>query len=504
MNHEHETFDLLVIGGGINGTGIACDAAGRGLSVMLCERGDLASATSSASSKLVHGGLRYLEYYEFGLVRQSLNERSILLDKAPHIVRPMRFVLPHNKTMRPAWMMTAGMFLYDHLGRSDPRLPASERINMKTSPLGAPLGSPEAAGFVYSDCTVDDARLVVLNARDAANRGGVIRTRTALLSASREGAVWQATLHNSASGKDETVRARAIINAAGPWVEELIEAIHGTPAAKKVHLVKGSHIVVPRLYEGDHAYLLQNVDDRVVFVIPYLSLYTLIGTTEVSLDAPPPHNKGGIEITPAETDYLCAAVNLYFDRQLKASDAVWSFAGVRPLFDDEADSSSAITRDYVLDLQTAPAQAPLISVFGGKLTTYRRLAEKVLKRLKPYLGHMKEPWTASSCLPGGDLPPGGIEALVGELAAAHPWIDGEMLRNLVARHGTIARSLLAGVTGVSALGQDFGHGLYGREVDYMVSQEWAQTTEDILWRRTKLGLVFDEPERARLNDYLKL
>lgn len=502
MSSHTDIVDLLVVGGGINGAGVACDAAGRGLSVVLCEQGDLAGATSSASSKLVHGGLRYLEHYEFRLVRESLAERSALLNKAPHIVRPKRFVLPLGPGMRPAWMVAAGLFLYDHLSARDSRLPNSQRLDLHGAPEGAALSSGARVGFAYSDCTMDDARLVVLNALAAAENGARILTRTAFVSARREEGVWRATLRDSVSGGEETVYARAIVNAAGPWVSSVIDAVHEGQTHRDVRLVKGSHIVVPRLYDGDQAYILQNDDGRVVFVIPYQGDFTLIGTTEHDLDAPPPLDGQGFGASAEETDYLCHAVNRYFKTHIAPADVVWAYAGVRPLFAHEAASATSVTREYVLDVQSRDGAAPLVSVFGGKLTTYRRLAEKVLERLKPFVTHMGAPWTLHAPLPGGDLPNGGMDALLLQLHRDYPWADDALLSGLMARHGTRAARVLGDAAEPTDLGQDFGHGLTACEVDYLMTVEWARSGDDVLWRRTKLGLRFDTAQRAALEAYV--
>lgn len=503
-----DIVDLLVVGGGVNGSGIACDAAGRGLSVVLCEQNDLASATSQASSKLVHGGLRYLEHYEFRLVRESLSERATLLDKAPHIVKPKRFVLPHGKGMRPAWMVSIGMFLYDFLAPRDARLPGHKRLNLHTAPEGEPLGSDGDVavdvGFAYSDCTVDDTRLVALNAMQAAEHGARVLTRTALVSAKRDGDVWQAVLRDMRTGAEQTVRTRALVNVAGPWVRGVIDALDGIDVSKDVRPVKGSHIVVERLYEGGQAYILQNVDGRIVFVIPYHDDFTLIGTTEVELDGPPPLDGRGFTCSAEETVYLCDVVNRYFKKHISPDDVVWAFAGVRPLFKDTAaGSASAATREYMLDLQSDAGQAPVLSVFGGKLTTYRVLGEKVMERLQPFFPAMGPAWTAHVPLPGGeDMPPGGVEELLNRLRQSHPVIDEDVLRGLVRRHGTRAVRILAAAKGANDLGLVFGHGLTGCEVDYLMDVEWAETADDILWRRTKLGLKFSATERQALDDYM--
>jgi glycerol-3-phosphate dehydrogenase len=442
-----DIVDLLVIGGGINGVGIARDAAGRGLKVLLCEKGDLAGATSSASSKMIHGGLRYLEHGAFRLVRESLAEREVLLRAAPHLVRPMRFVLPHGPGQRPRWMLRVGLFLYDRLGGAR-SLPASASVDLREGAFAAPLRDGVRDGFVYSDCVVDDARLTVANAADAARRGAAILTRIEFAEARRDGAVWRAALVADDGTKRE-VAARILVNAAGPWAAEA-RARAGLSGRAGLRLVKGSHIVVRRLYDGDHAYLLQNDDGRVVFAIPFERDYTLIGTTESAATAP----QAG-PVTEAEIAYLCRAIGRWFTRAPEPSDIVWCFSGVRPLYDDGARSASAASRDYVFELDAAGA--PALSIFGGKLTTYRRLAEAALARLAPHLPGIGPPWTATAMLPVDDLPGSSSE---------------------------------------------FAPGLGRSEVDFLVREKWARTADDILWRRTKLGLAASPEQRAALARFL--
>jgi glycerol-3-phosphate dehydrogenase len=483
-----EPVDLLVVGGGINGAGIARDAAGRGLKVLLCEKGDLAGATSSASSKLIHGGLRYLEYGEFRLVREALQEREVLLAAAPHIIWPLRFVLPHEKGLRPRALIRLGLFLYDHLGGRR-RLPGTETLRLRAHSYGAPLQERVTDGFAYSDCWVQDARLVVLNARDAALRGATILTRTALRSARREGGLWRATLAGE-GGAVREVASRALVNAAGPWVTDLL-ASAAIRSRAAVRLVKGSHIVVPRLYDGEQAYILQNDDRRIVFVIPYEEAFTLIGTTDVPFTGDPVD----VAIDEEETRYLCRAVSRWFARPVAPADVVWSYAGVRPLYDDRASSASAVTRDYVFDLDGTDG-APALSIFGGKITTYRRLAEHALEKLAPFFPAAGAPWTAGAKLPGGDLPGDDPEAFAAELRREHPFLDEPWARRLARSYGTDARRVLGGARTREALGREFGAGLTEREVDWLVGEEWARTAEDILWRRSKLGLRL-KPEEAR-------
>ena len=489
-------YDLLVVGGGVNGAGIARDAAGRGLSVLLVEQNDLASATSSASTKLVHGGLRYLEYYEFRLVREALEERETLLAMAPHIIWPLRFVLPHAHATRPAWLVRLGLFLYDHLGGRK-RLPGSRGLSLTGAPEGASLKTQYRKAFVYSDCWVDDARLVTLNAIDASERGAVIETRTKLVAAHRVSDGWEARLKTQ-DGGERQVRARAIVNAAGPWVSEVLSGGLNVTTGSGARLIKGSHIVVPRLFEGDQAYMLQNPDRRIVFAIPYEDRFTLIGTTDVAWDAPP----GPARIDAAEVDYLCDSINRYFDRQLTPADVVWSYAGVRPLFDDKADSASAVTRDYVLEVDAAEGHAPVLSVFGGKITTYRRLADHALEKLAEFFPQAGPSWTRGAVLPGGDLPDLDRAALARALRAEHPFLPEDLAFRLARSYGTRARRILTGAKSLSDLGEDFGAGLRAAEVDYLVAHEWARTAEDILYRRSKLGLHLPPGGAERLEAYL--
>ena len=474
-------LDLLVIGGGVNGCGIARDAAGRGLRVALVERGDLAGATSSASSKLVHGGLRYLEQYEFRLVREALAEREVLLRIAPHIVWPLRFVLPHRPAMRPRWMIRAGLWLYDHLARRV-SLPGSETLDPRQDLRGAPLRDDITSAFAYSDCWVDDARLAVLNARDAARRGADIRVRCEFLGATRDAEGWTCKLRDS-TGAETTLRARALVNAAGPWVMQVLGVMQ-VPAPGRVRLVRGSHIVLPALYQGDHAFILQNDDGRVVFVIPYEQEFSLVGTTDVVQEtAEPPR------CTDAEADYLCAAVAQQFRVAPKLADIVRRYSGVRPLFDDGEANPSAITRDYVLKLDQDGA--PLLSVFGGKITTYRRLAEEALEKLQA----PGAAWTAGASLPGGDFS-GGLPALDADLAARHPWLPVALLRRLARAYGTETTRLLGEATTMAELGRDYGAGLTDRKLDWLRAEEWARPAEDVLWRRGKLGLHLTAEQQA--------
>jgi len=485
-------FDLAIIGGGINGIGIARDAAGRGLSVLLLEQEDLAGATSSASTKLIHGGLRYLEYYAFRLVRESLAEREILWRAAPHISGPMRFVLPHHPGLRPRWMIRAGLFLYDHLGGRK-LLPPTRMLDLRHDPAGAPLRPGFTTGFEYSDCWVDDARLVVLNARDAAARGADVRTRTRCAAARSVDGVWQLAL-----GGGATATARVLVNASGPFVSQVLSSVVGHRSVTAIRLVKGSHIVVPRLYEHDRCYIFQNADGRVCFAIPYHDDFTLIGTTDEDYAGDP----AAVAPSDAEERYLCAAVGEYLRQPVDPAAIVWRYAGVRPLRDDGATKAQEATRDYVLELQAPPGEAPVLSVFGGKLTTYRRLAEAAMAKLAPYFPGMRGPWTEGAPLPGGDFPYDGVDALCGEIKRQYPFLPQSTIRRLVRSYGTLTGEMLADSNESPALGRTFGADLTQREVDWLVRTEWARTADDILWRRSKLGLRFDAAGVQALDEYL--
>lgn len=496
VNAAQQPYDLLIVGGGINGVGIARDAAGRGASVLLVEQHDLASHTSSASTKLIHGGLRYLEYYEFRLVREALIERERLLAIAPHIIWPLSFVLPHSRLVRPAWMLRMGLFLYDHLG-GRMTLPRSRGVRLDRDPVGTPLRPEYRRAFIYSDGRVLDSRLVVLNAMDARAKGADIRTRTRLVAARRVDGVWEATIED-ASGQ-QVVRARGLVNAAGPWVERILRDTLAIGTSKQVRLVKGSHIVVPRCFEGEQAYIFQNPDRRIVFAIPYERDFTLIGTTDIPWAADP----GEVRIADDEVRYLCESVNRYFRKAVTPGDVVWTYAGVRPLYDDAAQNASAVTRDYVLDVDAPPGEGVLLSIFGGKITTYRRLAEHALEKLAPSLPVLGGAgWTASRPLPGGDLGPGGFEAAVARLRAHAPFLSADDAWRLVRNYGTLAWEIVGTARNRADLGEDFGGGLTAREVDYLVAKEWAVTAEDILWRRSRQGLHIDGAGQARLERYL--
>jgi glycerol-3-phosphate dehydrogenase len=490
-----ESVDLLVIGGGINGVGIARDAAGRGLSVLLVEKDDLAAHTSSASSKLIHGGLRYLEQYEFRLVAEALAEREVLLKMAAHLVRPARFVMPHVPQLRPRWMIRTGLFLYDHLGRRT-RLPGSHAVRLDRPPYNSGLKPEFRHGFIYSDCRVDDARLVVANARDAAARSAKILTRTECVAAKRENNLWHARLHHRAG--EQEVAARAIVNATGPWVKALLNQRLRQPSRDNVRLVKGSHIVVPRLYEGDHAFILQNDDRRVVFMIPYETRYTLVGTTDIPYDG----DASQLEASAEEVEYLCRAVSRYLETPVRPADVVWCYAGVRPLYDDGSVDPSAVTRDYVLRLDSDQESTPALSVFGGKITTYRRLAEHALEKLAPWLPGMGLTWTAEAPLPGATIPGGDVARFQQRLKQRYPLMPEPLLLALARRHGTLAYDVLGDAASIADLGEAFGAELYAREVDYFIRHEWATCSEDVLWRRTKTGLHLDPVQREAVARYL--
>ncbi|MCK9799984.1 glycerol-3-phosphate dehydrogenase [Pseudomonas sp. MAFF 302030] len=487
-----EVYDVAVIGGGINGVGIAADAAGRGLSVFLCEKDDLASHTSSASSKLIHGGLRYLEHYEFRLVREALAEREVLLAKAPHIVKPMRFVLPHRPHLRPAWMIRAGLFLYDHLGKRE-KLAGSKSLKFGAD---SPLKAEISKGFEYSDCWVDDARLVVLNAMAARENGAHVHTQTRCVSARRIKGLWHLHLERS-DGSLLSIRAKALVNAAGPWVAKFIKDDLKLDSPYGIRLIQGSHLIVPKLYEGEHAHILQNEDQRIVFTIPYLNRFTLIGTTDREYTGDP----AKVSITDGETDYILKVVNAHFKKQLSRDDIVHTYSGVRPLCNDESDNPSAVTRDYTLALSGNADEAPLLSVFGGKLTTYRKLAESALAQLAPYFKHAKPSWTAQATLPGGENM-STPQALAEALRQKFEWIPSEIAQRWASTYGSRTWRMLEGVESLNDLGEHIGGGLYTREVDYLCSEEWATTAQDILWRRSKLGLFTTPTEQEKLAAYL--
>ena len=490
-----QTCDLLVIGGGINGCGIARDAAGRGLKVLLVEQDDLASATSQWSSKLIHGGLRYLEYYEFRLVAESLAEREVLLRAAPHLIQPLEFVIPHAPHLRPRWMIRAGLFLYDMLGGKK-SVPASKRVDLAGSPYGAGLKAAYTKGFSYFDARADDARLTILNARGAADLGAVIQTRTRFVSARVAGGVWRAKLENVATHAAREIGAKAIVNAAGPWVMRVLGGIQGVkPSSERVKHVKGSHIVVPRVHAGEHACLLQNRDKRIVFVIPFHEKFSLIGTTDIAVEA-----WDQPVISNDEINYLTAIASEYLEKPITPADVLWTYSGVRPLYDDGQANASAITRDYTLKLDLS-AGAPLLNVFGGKLTTFRKLAEHALTKLQPHFPALGAAWTHTKPLPGGNFS-GGLAQLAASLKTAYPFLPGEHLNKISRRHGTLASVWLEDAQHIDDLGEHFGAGLYAAEVDHMVACEWAHTAEDVLMRRSKCGLTMTAAQKARVTEYM--
>jgi glycerol-3-phosphate dehydrogenase len=498
---EAGTVDLLVIGGGVNGAGIARDAAGRGLSVILCEKDDLATGTSSRSGKLVHGGLRYLEYYEFRLVREALIEREVLLRAAPHIIWPMRFVLPHSPEQRPRWLIRLGLFLYDHLGGRK-LLPPTRSLNLRRTPEGKPIRERFGQAFEYSDCWVDDARLVVLNALGARERGALILTRTEAVSARRQNGVWKVDLQDRRTGVRRAVVARCLVNAAGPWVEEVLGRVAGTSSRRHVRLVKGSHLVTRKFWDGPQAYLLQNADKRVIFVNPYEGDLALIGTTDIPVEGDP----GAAGMDESEVDYLLAVVGRYFKAAPSRADIVHRFSGVRPLYDDDAENPSAVTRDYTFDIDPGTREGdrpPLLSVFGGKITTYRKLAEHALDRLRPFFPDMKAAWTGTVPMPGGDIPNADFEGWLKRFAGRHPWLPAALARHYGRLYGTRADALLAEARGLDDLGRHFGGLLYEREARFLMDQEWAETAEDILTRRTKHVLHLTPAERDAFGVWLQ-
>ncbi len=491
------TYDLLIIGGGINGAGIARDAAGRGLSVALCDKGDIGGATSSASTKLIHGGLRYLEHGAFGLVAEALAERERLLTAAPHLVRPMRFVLPRHRGQRPAWMLRLGLFLYDRLGGAS-NLGNSQSVRLDGGEYGAGLEARFRKGFLYWDCWADDARLVVATLRAAGALGAHVLPRTACVAARRETTHWLVRLHDQARGRDVDVAARVIVNAAGPWAEPVARDVLKCDPDIDLVLVKGSHIVVPRLYQGEHALVLQAPDRRVVFAIPFEDDYSLVGTTEVThetMDKP-------VEITTDEVSYLCGVVNRYLARPLTADDVCWSFAGVRPLIDDGKLESRALSREYRLDLDVPANAAPMLAVYGGKLTTFRRLAERAVDKLVPLFPRMGGPWTDAAALPGGQIPNRDLDLFPGGVGRQWPWIPARHLAALAYRHGSLVGALLGEARTMADLGRDFGAGLYERELAWFRDHEWAMTAEDALFRRSKCGLHLNPAERDAVARWL--
>lgn len=486
----NEIVDLFVIGGGINGAGFARDAAGRGLKVTLCEKGDLAEGTSSRSGKLVHGGLRYLEYYEFRLVREALIEREVLMNAAPHIIWPLRFVLPHSPQDRPAWLVRLGLFLYDNLGGRK-KLPGTRSLNLLRDPEGAVIEDKYKKGFEFSDCWVDDARLVVLNAVDAHKKGATILTRNECVSARRDNGIWIVKTKNTLTGNTKTHHARALINAAGPWVSDVITSVAGSNSSRNVRLVKGSHIVVPKFWEGANAYLVQNNDKRVIFINPYEGDKALIGTTDISYDG----KAEDVKPNEDEIEYLLSAVNKYFKEKLTRQDVLKSFSGVRPLFDDGKGNPSAVTRDYVFDLEDIDG-APILNIFGGKITTFRELAERGMKKIEKYFPDMGKDWTANTTLPGGDIEDADYEKYKEKLKTDFPWMPRGLRRHYGRLYGTLIYNIVGNAKNLDELGNYFGGNLYEAEARYLINNEWALTAEDILWRRTKHQLHLNKDQQA--------
>lgn len=492
MINEHQDYDLVVVGGGVNGTGVAADASGRGLKVLLCEMGDLAHATSSNSSKLIHGGLRYLEHYEFRLVREALKEREVLLNNAPHIMSPLRFQLPHQPHLRPALLIRMGLFLYDHLSKRV-SLPASKSITFEAN---KPLIPSITKGFEYSDGWVDDARLVVLNALAAQAKGAEIQTRTKCVAAVRKDNLWQVQLKNILTGDISTIQTKAIVNAAGPWVSELFGTAIDLKSPQAVRLVRGSHIIVPKIHDGDQAFILQNADDRIVFVIPYEQDFSLIGTTDIEHQG----DAASVSITDSEVDYLIEITNEYFTEKISKDDVVHTFSGVRPLLDDGSDSAQSVTRDYTFETDAPKGKAPLLSIFGGKITTYRKLAESATDEICRFFPGAGGSWTKLQPLPGGDFD--SREQLLAELKLKYQWLTSPQLERYIRLYGTRTSLVLGDAQNVDDLGRHFGDNLYAKEIDYLQREEWAITIEDILWRRTKTGLRLSTDQIQALDDYL--
>lgn len=489
-------YDMVVIGAGINGAGIARDAAGRGLSVLLCEKDDIAQHTSSASTKLIHGGLRYLEHYDFLLVRHALQEREVLLRAAPHVIWPLRFILPHHSALRPRWLIRLGLFLYDHIGGRK-LLPGSHSVDLTEHPSGEALKPEYNSGFEYSDCWVQDARLVTLNVMDAAARGCTVQVRTEVTDLIRKNGFWTVKLKNHLTGINSTVTSRLVVNASGPWVEQTLDLDEEHDSKHGVRLVKGSHVVVPKMFEHPYTYIFQNADDRVVFAVPYENDYTLLGTTDVEVDDEP----GKECIEAKEIEYICESVSEYFNKPVQAGSVVWTYSGVRPLYDDASENASTVTRDYKLDFDVRKG-APVLSVYGGKITTYRKLAEQAVDMMKHHLGITQGAWTAQSHLPGGDIPNADFDAYLAQQQQAYGWLDKQVLTDYVRNYGTLIGRVVGTASSMADLGLHFGGPLYQAEVDYLVKNEWARSAEDILWRRSKKGLHVPEDTAEKLIAYL--
>lgn len=498
-------YDLVVIGGGINGAGVARDAAGRGLRVLLCEQDDLARYTSSSSTKLIHGGLRYLEYYDFKLVRHALQEREILLRSAPHIIWPLRFILPHHRELRPGWLIRIGLFLYDHIGGRK-LLPKSWSVDLTKHVSGEALNDDYTAGFEYSDCWVQDSRLVVLNARDAADRGAEIRVQTTCTDLTAVDDHWSVEIRDNASGDVSAIKSHAVVNAAGPWVEAVQNLQVRNKVEHGVRLVKGSHIVVNKLFDHDYTYIFQNADGRVLFAVPYEQNYTLLGTTDIEIHGDP----ATVTTEQREIDYICEAVSGYFKKPVNSGDVVWSYAGVRPLYDDAAANASKVTRDYVIHL--SESGPPLASIFGGKITTFRKLSEEVVDMILPRLQanndnqdarHARAAWTASATLPGGDIPNADYDGFVLEKKEQYPWLPEALLADYTRNYGTMIVGILGDAKSVADLGMHFGGDLYEAEVRHLMKQEWARCADDILWRRTRKGLHLPADTASKLDDWIQ-
>ena len=494
--NPEKIYDVFVAGGGINGIGVARDAAGRGYSVCLCEMNDFASGTSSNSTKLIHGGLRYLEHYKFRLVQESLKEREVLLKMAPHIIWPMRFILPHSKGMRPAWLLRLGLFLYDHLGFRK-ILPGTSYVKLNKSELGSPLKSNFKFGYEYSDCWVDDSRLVILNAVDASLKGAKIQNYCKVTKVEKSDGLWSITTTDSIDGKQNIFKAKCFINASGPWVDDLLNSSFKRDNSKNVRLVRGSHIVVNKLFDHDRSYICQNNDNRIFFMIPYEDKYTLIGTTDID------HGQSAenVEISEEEKLYICKSANEYLNSQISLEDIVWSYSGVRPLYDDGASAAQEATRDYVIKSEQSESSL-MINIFGGKITTYRRLSESILKNVEEFLGSKGDSWTNHSSLPGGDIDVDGQLDLQNKLQTKYPFLTQETLKRVVRSYGTISFDIFGDATNIDALGKHFGSGLYEREVNYLIQEEWSRTSDDILFRRSKLGLSFSKDEVTQLDQHL--
>ncbi len=497
-SQDQDIIDIFVVGGGVNGVGIARDAAGRGYTVHLAEQSDLASGTSSGSTKLIHGGLRYLEHYEFMLVRKALIEREILWQMAPHIIKPMRFILPHHKGLRPAWLLRLGLFMYDHLGGRK-LLPPTRDVDLKTDPAGSPLLPMFTKGFEYSDCAVDDARLVILNAMDARAYGAVINTRTRVVNIQQIDGLWHIRTENSETGHQQTTLARILVNATGPWIDRFLQGPVGQTSAHNVRLVMGSHIIVKKMYDHDRCYIFQNADGRIIFAIPYEDDFTMIGTTDHDFEGDP----ADAAITEHEIEYLCTAASEYFKQPVERDQVIWQFSGVRPLFDDGASKAQEATRDYILRVENQTKLGGLINIFGGKITTYRCMASAVLEKIEVMLGPKKSAWTKRSTLPGGDFAVNSLDTLSAGLSAEYPFITSALAARLARLYGTLAHDVLSGAASLDDMGVCFGADLYSREVDYLMDREFAMYATDVLYRRTKVGLRFDEQQTSSLAGYMR-